>query len=175
MTLNPLSIQYQGQFKKPDEHNSMKIPALIVGTLLLLYGLSAQVAEQDSLKKEVISVLIRQQDSWNRGDLAGYMDGYWKSDSLLFTSAGNIRRGWNVTYEKYKASYGTHEKMGNLKFSDIEITLLGPNAASIFGHWELTRPGDHPDGVFTLILRRFKNGWKIIHDHTSSSSQSSKK
>jgi ketosteroid isomerase-like protein len=154
----------------------MRLPVItIVAILLSLNCLCAQYVNQDSLKKEITSVLTRQQDAWNRGDIGGYMEGYWKSDSLLFTSGGNIRRGWNVAFAKYKASYGTREKMGILKFSTLEVTLLGSNAASIFGHWELIRTGDHPEGVFTLILKRFNDGWKIIHDHTSSLQPSSRK
>ncbi|MFI5253270.1 MAG: YybH family protein [Bacteroidota bacterium] len=116
-----------------------------------------------------------QQDAWNKGDIAGYMEGYWKSDSLLFTSGGNIRRGWQPTFEKYKASYNTREKMGTLKFSNIEVTVLATGAAMVFGHWELLRAGDHPEGVFTLILKKFNGQWKIIHDHTSSSQPTTKR
>ena len=124
---------------------------------------------QNQTQKEISEVLSKQAVAWNNGDIEGYMGGYWKSDSLLFTSGGNIQRGWNATLEKYKKSYGTKSKMGTLKFSDLEITLLSPESAWIFGHWELNRKKDHPHGVFTLILKKFPDGWKIIHDHTSSS------
>ena len=114
------------------------------------------------------NVLVTQQQAWNNGDVEGYMNGYWKSDSLLFTSGGNIQRGWDSTFAKYKKTYDSKEKMGTLAFSQLEIRLLSPDAAWIFGHWELTRAKDHPEGVFTLLLRKFTDGWKIIHDHTSS-------
>ena len=117
---------------------------------------------------EIKSVLMKQQAAWNRGDIESYMRGYWKSDSLLFTSGGNIQRGWKATYEKYKKSYDTKAKMGKLDFSKLEINLLSEESAWIFGYWELKREKDNPKGVFTLILRKFKDGWKIIHDHTSS-------
>jgi uncharacterized protein (TIGR02246 family) len=136
---------------------------------------AAQSSDKKSDERKILSVLKRQQEAWNRGDIAGYMAGYWNSDSLLFTSGGNVRRGWNITYEKYKASYSTREKMGVLKFSGLEVTRLGPDAATVFGHWELTRSGDHPEGVFTLILKKFADGWKIIHDHTSSLQSPEKK
>lgn len=120
-----------------------------------------------SWKEEIRFVLIQQRDAWNKGDIEGYMAGYWKSDSLLFTSGGNIQRGWQATYEKYKKSYDTKAKMGKLDFSKLEINLLSENSAWIFGYWELKREKDNPKGVFTLILRKFSDGWKIIHDHTS--------
>jgi len=118
-------------------------------------------------KDDILSVLDKQAAAWNDGNIEGYMQGYWKSDSLLFTSGGNIQRGWQATFTKYKKSYDTKSKMGVLKFSQREVTVLSADAAWVFGHWELQRKKDHPAGVFTLILRRFSDGWKIIHDHTS--------
>jgi ketosteroid isomerase-like protein len=87
--------------------------------------------------KEIESVLVHQAEAWCNGDIEGYMNGYWKSDSLLFTSGGNIQRGWQATLEKYKKSYATNTKMGTLKFSKLEINLLSPESAWVFGHWEL--------------------------------------
>ncbi len=113
------------------------------------------------------SVLVRQAEAWNRGDIAGYMEGYWHSDSLLFTSGGAIQRGWNATFEKYSKTYDSPDKMGTLKFSDLEIYRLSKKSAWVFGHWELQRKHDHPAGVFTLVLRKFAGEWKIVHDHTS--------
>ena len=139
-------------------------------TLVLLVGIFSVAFTQkpaDS-KLDIESVLMKQQDAWNKGDIDGYMAGYWKSDSLLFTSGGNIQRGWQATYEKYKKSYDTKVKMGKLNFSNLEVKLLSSESAWVFGYWELTREKDNPKGVFTLILRKFKDGWKIIHDHTSS-------
>ena len=118
-------------------------------------------------KNSIRAVLDSQSAAWNQGDIEGYMEGYWKSDSLLFTSAGKIQRGYRATLEKYRKTYDTREKMGTLKFSGLEITILSPDVASVFGHWELRRKDDRPGGVFTLILRKFPDGWKIVHDHTS--------
>jgi ketosteroid isomerase-like protein len=120
------------------------------------------------IRKKIISVLTDQQHEWNEGNIDGYMQTYWNSDSLLFTSGGNVQRGWNATRAKYKKSYNTKEKMGTLHFSNLEITQLSSTSAWVFGKWELQRGNDHPNGVFTLIVRKFDDGWKIIHDHTSS-------
>ena len=122
-------------------------------------------------RTEIDSVLTAQVEAWNRGDIAGYMEGYWKSDSLLFTSGGTLRRGWKETYEKYAARYDTREKMGTLKFSGLEYHPLVPGAAWVFGRWELERSGDRPGGVFTVVLKKFPAGWRIVHDHTSSDPQ----
>jgi ketosteroid isomerase-like protein len=141
----------------------------IIIVMYVSVGVISVACSQQSYRwqKEIQAVLMTQQDAWNRGDIEGYMQGYWKSDSLLFTSGGNIQRGWNATYEKYKKSYDTNTKMGKLDFSNLETNLLSPESAWIFGYWELKREKDNPHGVFTLILRKFTDGWKIIHDHTS--------
>lgn len=132
--------------------------------------LSAQPKDNpDSMNvRFILQVLSNQQKAWNDGSIAGYMEGYWKSDSLLFTSGGNIQTGWKATFEKYKKSYGSKEKMGVLNFSNLNVKLLSSESAWIFGNWELKREKDNPKGVFTLILKKFSDGWKIVHDHTSS-------
>jgi ketosteroid isomerase-like protein len=131
--------------------------------------IAQSAAQPDSTEiRHVLRVISEQQKGWNEGDISGYMEGYWKSDSLLFTSGGNIQRGWKATQEKYIKSYDSKEKMGTLYFSNLEVTILSSSSAWVFGYWELKRKNDNPKGVFTLILRKFSDGWKIVHDHTSS-------
>ncbi len=116
----------------------------------------------------VRAVLEAQRDAWNRGDVEGYMDGYARSEDTVFVSGDNVTRGWQIVLERYKKNYNSREKMGTLTFSDLEITPVGNDAAIVLGRWHLQRTKDEPHGRFTLILRRTKQGWKIIHDHTSS-------
>src|SRR6266480_2186 len=116
----------------------------------------------------VRTVLDAQRDAWNRGDVAGYMDGYERSEHTVFVSGDNVTRGWQTVLERYKKNYNSREKMGTLTFSDLEITPMGNDAAIVLGRWHLQRATDEPHGRFTLILRRTKQGWKIVHDHTSS-------
>lgn len=143
--------------------------AVVIGVAALsIAGCYPNVDPDGDWRSAVTAVLDEQAAAWNRGDVAGYMEGYWKSDSLLFTSGGNVRRGWNATLEKYRASYDTREKMGTLTFSKLELYHPAPGAAWVFGRWELERANDRPGGVFTLVLRKFPEGWKVVHDHTSS-------
>ncbi len=127
----------------------------------------AQSSDSSKQVQGIMATLNSQVTAWNNGDIDGFMNGYWKSDSLIFTSGGNIQRGWKTTLEKYKKSYDTKAKMGTLKFSQLEFTILSKSSAWVLGHWELTREKDHPEGVFTLIVRKFADGWKVVHDHTS--------
>ncbi len=95
------------------------------------------------------------------------MQGYWNSPDMKFVSGENVARGWQAALDRYKKSYDSKEKMGVLTFSDLEITLLSKNAALVLGNWALEREPDNPKGKFTLVFRKFKDGWKVIHDHTS--------
>jgi ketosteroid isomerase-like protein len=123
----------------------------------------------DDPQSAVTAVLHMQQDAWNRHDLDGFMAGYWKSSELTFFSGASERHGWQETMDRYRAAYASpgHE-MGKLAFSDLRIETLGPEAAFVRGEWHLTMPdGKTPHGIFTLVFRKFPEGWKIIHDHTS--------
>ncbi len=116
---------------------------------------------------DIRKVMDRQAEAWNRGDLEGFMDGYWRSDKLTFVSGTEVTRGWQPTLDRYKKSYDSRAKMGVLTFSDLEVTMLGKNAAVVLGSWSLKRDADNPHGKFTLTFRKFKQGWRIVLDHTS--------
>jgi ketosteroid isomerase-like protein len=140
-----------------------------IGLSLLLFAAgSAQSQEQKSeIQSSILSVMDAQAAAWNRGDIEGYMRGYWNSERLVFVSGDNVTRGWAPTLERYKRSYDTREKMGSLKFGDVVIEVISKDAATVLGSWSLTRAKDNPKGKFTLIFRKFKDGWRIVHDHTS--------
>ena len=118
-------------------------------------------------KSEIESVLRAQEEAWNRGDIEEFMNGYWRSEKTVFVSGDEVTRGWEKVVERYKRNYSDRSKMGKLTFSDLEITTLSEDSAVALGSWKLERRKDQPHGRFTLIFRRFDNGWKIVHDHTS--------
>ncbi len=120
-----------------------------------------------SQKKEILSVLQAQQKAWNAGDLNEFMKSYWKSDSLLFIGSHGPTYGWQKTLENYKKTYPNKEKMGTLEFSGIQVKMLDKNYAFVLGKWKLIRQNDSPNGVYTLIFKRFEDGWKIISDHSN--------
>ena len=119
---------------------------------------------------QIQSVLSAQQDAWNRGDIDAFMNGYARSASTVFISEDEVRRGWETVRERYRVKYSDRAKMGTLSFSDIEVTLLSPDAAVVLGAWRLKRGNDEPHGRFTLIFKRLPEGWRIVHDHTSAAS-----
>jgi len=123
-------------------------------------------AQKTKINDEIRAVMNKQADDWNRGDVEAFMQGYWKSDKLVFVGS-QVTRGWQPTLERYKTSYPDKAAMGTLTFSNLEITVLSKHAAVVLGSWSLKRQRDNPGGKFTLIFRRFKEGWRIVHDHTS--------
>ena len=137
--------------------------------VFLLATLSSIAMAADPVTAAVEKVLHAQQEAWNRHDLEAFMTGYWKSPGLTFFSDANQQQGWQAAMDRYKARYASpgHE-MGKLEFSDLRIEVLSPESAFVRGAWHLTMPdGKTPHGLFTLVFRRFPDGWKIVHDHTS--------
>jgi ketosteroid isomerase-like protein len=116
----------------------------------------------------VRAVLDAQVAAWNRGDIDAFMEGYWRSPDTVFISGDSVTRGWQTVLDRYRKRYDSREKMGALSFLEIEIKPLSRDVAVAFGRWQLTRAADTPHGRFTLILRRTREGWRIVHDHTSS-------
>jgi len=112
-------------------------------------------------------VLETQVKAWNRDDINAFMQGYWKSDKTEFVGSNGILRGWQAVLDRYRKAYPDGRAMGNLTFSGLEITVLSPTAALVLGEWKLDRAPDYPGGVFTLVFRKFPEGWRIINDHTS--------
>jgi ketosteroid isomerase-like protein len=135
--------------------------------LCSIYAVPAQSEKQkNAIRAEITKVMTDQAAAWNRGDIEGFMRGYWKSENLVFVSS-EVTRGWQPTLNRYKKSYSSRALMGTLTFSDLEIDVFSKDAAAVLGSWSLAREKDKPGGKFTLIFKRFKDGWKIVHDHTS--------
>jgi len=150
--------------------NSLSAAVLLV-TIIPLSAAAQSSARPNKHESRIIAavraVLDAQRDAWNRGDLSGYMDGYARSADTVFVSGDNVTRGWQTVFDRYQKNYNSREKMGTLTFSDLEITPIGSDTALVLGRWHLQRANDELHGRTTLILRHTKQGWKIVHDHSS--------
>jgi len=125
-------------------------------------------APAPSPEDAIHGVLNGQAAAWNRGDLEGFMAGYWHSDNLTFMSGGTVTHGWQSTLDRYRARYqGQGREMGVLTFSDIEVQVFDGDNAMVRGRWTLVKSKETITGLFTLIFRRLPEGWRIVHDHTS--------
>ena len=127
----------------------------------------ADIRRKES-EKAIRAVLDSQVVAWNKGDLDGFMAGYWNSDKLFTISGANTAQGWKALKERYQKSYQADGKeMGQLKFSELNVEVLAADSALVRGKWEVTMSKETVGGWFTLIVKKFPDGWKVTHDHTS--------
>ena len=131
---------------------------------------SVDVLKQDLDEINTIKkILSSQQECWNNGDIDGFMQGYWNSEKLVFTSLNHKPAyGWKNTLERYKNSYPTKTSMGELRFEILNLKLISKTTATLKGKWELIRQKDHPNGLFWLDIEKFDNNWLITKDSTVS-------
>jgi ketosteroid isomerase-like protein len=144
--------------------------AMLGAALLFSQRLSSEEhnAKVDATaEKQILAVLHEQQVAWNRADIETFMQGYWKSPEVTFAGSSGVTRGWQPVLDRYRERYRDAQAMGQLDFHDVEVHLLGKDAAFVLGRWHLRRANDEPGGVFTLVFQRFPEGWRIVHDHTS--------
>jgi beta-aspartyl-peptidase (threonine type) len=140
-----------------------------LAVLLCLPGLAGPgPKEADAPTKAIRKVLDDQVAAWNKGDLEGFMAGYWKSDALTFFSGKERTLGWKATLERYRKRYQAEGKvMGKLTFSELHIEPLGDSSAFVRGRWQVVTKAATYEGLFTLFFKKAEAGWKIVHDHTS--------
>jgi ketosteroid isomerase-like protein len=151
-------------------------PAAVLLFFLAALSASSTAAPPSppSSDEALIRTLLEDQTAaWNRGDIEGFMAGYWKSDQTEFVSAEGVSRGWQALLDRYRRSYPDGKAMGRLSFANLEIHVECPNSAYAVGEYHLQREKDNPAGVFTLNFRKFPEGWRVVVDHTSAFAQPS--
>ena len=145
---------------------SLQIVFILIGLLLA----SSCASTPPAIGDELVAVCRTQEAAWNRGDIEGYMAaGYSHSKDLTFLSGGSWTRGYDPVLARYKQRYTQGgAEMGHLDFADLESVALAPDCGMVRGRWRLTfRDGKQTGGLFTLLMRRTPEGWRIVHDHTS--------
>jgi len=116
---------------------------------------------------EIQTIMKKQEDAWNRGNLEGFMQGYWKSDSLRFIGKRGITYGWQQTLDNYKKGYPSTEAMGTLQFTNLSMELTGDSSAYVIGQWQLFRTADTLSGHYSLLWKMKNDQWLIVADHSS--------
>ena len=143
----------------------MKHTLLLIMVTFLLLGCTKSTFDADRLA--IQSAMDKQAHCWSNGDLEGYMDGYWRSDSLRFMGKRGITKGWQTTLDNYKKSYPDKATMGKLTFNLISFEPLGDRQMFVVGKWTLAREKDTLMGHYSLIWRKIDGEWKVVFDHTS--------
>jgi ketosteroid isomerase-like protein len=149
--------------------SSRNIAVLVILAAALSFSSRGRSSPAPTPEDAIGAVLVSQVKAWNQHDLEGFMAGYWNSPNLTFFSGATETRGWQATLDRYRKKYqSAGTEMGKLEFQDLQVEMLGPDAAFVRGKFLLTlSSGKQPHGLFTLVFRHFPEGWRIIHDHSS--------
>ncbi|WP_209400082.1 DUF4440 domain-containing protein [Pseudozobellia sp. WGM2] len=131
--------------------------------LSFLFTLNSILAQNDD-EKAILDIIKKQKIAWTNGDLEGFMQGYWQSDSLTYYSGGKITRGWQTTLENYKKGYPNDDYIGSLEFTIDQITKINEGAYYVMGQYHLTRKVGDANGTFMIIFKKIDGQWKIIAD-----------
>ncbi len=145
----------------------MKILILVFVAVFAIAANAQSDKEKAGIETSIRAVMDAQVNAWNKGDIDGFMEGYWKSDDMRFVSGNTVAKGWQAALDRYKKGYDSLDKMGTLSFSELEFTVLDKKAAFVKGRFTLVRKEDKPTGLFTLVFRKIDGEWKVVHDHTS--------
>jgi len=135
-------------------------------TLLVLLCAPLVFAQGD----EIRDMMRKSEAAWNRGDLPAFAADYEDSAETTFIGREITHGGTQAILDRYRRGYPTREAMGTLTYSEIAVRSLGKGYAVANGRFALKRTaagGGDAAGRFTLVLRKTKAGWKIIHDHSS--------
>jgi uncharacterized protein (TIGR02246 family) len=160
------SSAVEGKSRTPRLQPGRGYAALCLCAYLVL---TACAPDSDTQAIQAVRAVIEaQQAAWNRGDIEAFMDGYNRGESTTFVSGDEVTRGWQTVLERYRRRYTSPEQMGKLTFSDLDIQTLGADHVIAGGRWKLILPNDEPHGRFTLIFHQTGDGWRIIHDTTTS-------
>jgi hypothetical protein len=138
----------------------MKIQYLIIGLFCILYSCTT---EQED-KNAIIKVMKSQEEAWSNHDLEGFMNGYWKSDSLKFYGSSSLTAGWEKTLANYKRGYPTKAYSGSLNFKINDISRIDESSYFVMGEYHLVRKMGNADGIFMIIFKLIDGKWKIIAD-----------
>lgn len=138
----------------------------ILITLLCFITINS-FAQSSKDKQAILDVLEKQRQEWNKGDVEAYMQGYAKSDSLLFVGKSGPTYGWQKTLDNYKRGYPDKSAMGFLTFGIKKVDFLTKDVAFVLGSWNVKREKDELKGFFTLLLKKINGQWKVVVDHSS--------
>jgi hypothetical protein len=127
------------------------------------FTMQAQTSEAED-KEAILAVMNTQEKAWSNYDLEGFMQGYWKNDSLKFYGSRGLTRGWQQTLDNYKKSYPTKDDTGILSFTIDDISKVSEGNYWVMGQYHLKRNVGDANGVFIIIFKKIEGAWKIVAD-----------
>lgn len=134
----------------------------LIAFAVFLVSCSQTNEEQD--REAILSILKTQEQAWNNYDLEGFMQGYWKSDSLKFYGGSGLTYGWDQTLANYHKRYPSKDHTGTLRFVINDVTKIQDESYYVMGEYHLTRNVGDANGIFMIILKKVNGEWKIVAD-----------
>ncbi len=140
----------------------MKKILLLLCCCIAVFYCHAQTSDATAIR----NAMDKQIKDWNNGNIDGFMQTYWQSDSLLFVS-NPPTYGWQSTLERYKKAYPDTATMGKLSFDLLQLKQLSPDYYFVMGKWYLKRSVGDVGGIFTLLFKKINGKWLIVVDHSN--------
>jgi ketosteroid isomerase-like protein len=134
---------------------------------LLSLAFPLAVAAKGRNEQEIRKMLAAQVTEWNKGNIEGYMKGYWEHDSLLFIGSKGPTYGYAATLARYKKAYPDADHTGTLTSVITSMQRLSADYYFVVGKWSLHRTAGDVSGSYTLLIRRIQGQWVIVCDHSS--------
>ena len=107
--------------------------------------------------------------AWNRGDLDGFMADYAHEPTTTFIDGRRAQRGWEWIRNHYAPRFVPGAARDSLHFEELTARPLAPTLALVTARFVLVRGGrTTASGPFSLVMEHRTDGWKILHDHSSS-------
>lgn len=156
------------------------LPAAALGLALALAAGGCWVEEAERAELEetetgpgldarVRSMLAASAAGWNRGDLEAFMAVYKPDSQTTYVGGTGLRRGYEAIRQRYAPRFRPAAERDSLRFEDLTVRRVGEDVAVGVARWVLHRGGEvTASGPFTLVLQQTGEGWRIVHDHSSS-------
>ena len=143
-----------------------KIVLILFASNILLYSCNE---DQPNDCQQIDELMMKQQHSWNNGNIEEFMSFYWNNDSLMFIGKNGIQYGWQTTLDNYQKSYPNKQEMGELNFTNLHCIAIGDQYYQITGNWKLIRIDSlgNLTGFYSLLWKKMDDRWVIVYDHTN--------
>jgi ketosteroid isomerase-like protein len=135
----------------------------VIAFIILCVGCKSPQNDEQAIR----TMLEAQVKEWNKGNIDGYMHGYWNNDSLVFIGKSRPTYGYNATLERYKTGYPSTEQMGKLTTTIVSMKKISDDHYFIIGKWALARSIGDVSGSYTLLIKKISGEWVIVVDHSS--------
>lgn len=126
-------------------------------------------SDSAALTRVITAQLERSAFDWNRGDLDGFLSDYAPESTTTFIDGRRTREGIDFIRGNYAPRFLPGARRDSLHFEEVRVRGLSPALALVTARFILQRGSEvTASGPFTLVMERRTDGWKILHDHSSS-------